>query len=187
MTSRDPRVLALLDGREPVSVIDVVWARPLRISAYLGAAPLPDDLVTSVRCLVTVGEDVVVCTNQKGLDHAWPGGRREPGETYDETVSREVREETGWRIAAGSIAHLGFLHLFNSGEPLAPYPHPDVLQVVTTATASDRAAEDWTDVEGYEVSSRLVPLREAARVISAEEPMCVPFLEHLDRLRQPGV
>lgn len=183
-TSRDPRVLALLAGREPASVVDVAWARPLRISAYLGLAPLPDDLVISVRCLVTVGDDVVVCTNQKGLDHAWPGGRREPGETYDETASREVREETGWNIATRSITHLGFLHLFNPGDPQPPYPHPDNLQVVVTARATARAGQDWTDVEGYEVSSRLVPLREAARVISAEEPMCVPFLEHLDRLRR---
>src|SRR5690606_22394396 len=33
VSERDPRVLALLDGRDPIAVTDVEWARRLRISA----------------------------------------------------------------------------------------------------------------------------------------------------------
>lgn len=183
MATRDARVLDLLAGREPASITDVEWRRPLRISGYLGAVELPDDLVTSVRCLVTVGHQVVMCANRAGLIHAWPGGRREQGETFDATARREVLEETGWILDADPVTALGFLHLYNSGPPLDPFPHPDVLYAVVTARAAERAAEDWTDVEGYEISSRLTPLRDAASSVSAEEPMCVPFLEHLARLR----
>lgn len=184
MATRDPRVLDLLTGREPESTIDVQWSRPMQVSAYLGPAALPEDLVTSVRCLVIVGDQVVLCTNRDGITHAWPGGRREAGETFDATARREVREETGWLLDAAPVTALGFLHLFNSGAPLAPFPHPDVLQLVVVAEATGRAAEDWTDVEGYETSSRLVPLSDAARSISAQDATCVPFLEHLARQRR---
>lgn len=176
---RDPRVLALLRDRRPASTTDVSWARPIRITAYVGAAPLPDDLVVSVRCVVLVGDDVVVCTNLDGRSHAWPGGRRETGETFVETAVREVHEETGWLLDPASVTEIGFLHLHNLGEPLEPYPHPDTLQVVLTARAHRRAAPQWTDVEGYEVSSELLPIALAVEAISAEEPMCVPFLRKI--------
>ena len=176
---RDRRLLSLLDRRTPTSVTEVSWARPLRISTYVGAADLPDELVTSVRCLVVVNDDIVVCTTAAGRVHTWPGGRRVAGEDHEATAAREVHEETGWLIDPDGVASIGFLHLYNLGEPLAPYPHPDTLQLVVVASASTRAADDWSDVEGYEVSSRLVPLNQAQQLVSAEEPMCLPFLQHV--------
>lgn len=176
---RDERLLQLLEGRTAVTVTNVTWARPLRISTYLGVAELPEDLVVSVRCLVRVGDQVVVCTNADGRTHAWPGGRREPGEDYVATACREVWEETGWHLDPTTVESIGFLHLLNLGEPLDPYPHPDVLQVVTTAKASTRQADDWTDLECYELRSELMDVIEAAGAISVEEPMCIPYLHHL--------
>lgn len=176
---RDHRLLALLDGRTPAAVTEVSWARPLRIGVYVGEAELPDDLVTSVRCLVIVGDQIVVCTTVEGRCHVWPGGRRRAGESYAETAAREVYEETGWFIDPESVTAMGFLHLRNLGEPLAPYPYPDTLQLVVSASASRRAASDWTDTESYEVSSRLVPLDEAPLVVSRDEPMCIQFVRHL--------
>jgi ADP-ribose pyrophosphatase YjhB (NUDIX family) len=181
--ARDRRLLGLLKDRTPASVTEVVWARPLRISAYVGAAALPENLVMSVRCLVLVDDHVVLCTNVDRRSHAWPGGRRLPGEAYKETARREVHEETGWFIDPNSVTPIGFLHLHNLGEPLEPYPHPDTLQLVVAASASERAGDDWTDTEGYELSSRLVPLSEAQRFVSQDEPMCVPFLHHLQDTR----
>lgn len=182
--TRDPRLLDLLSSRTPASVTDVQWARPLRISAFVGAAPLPDDLVMSVRCLVLVGDEVLLCTTVEGRSHAWPGGHRLPGESFAETAAREVHEETGWLLDPAAVDEIGFLHLHNVGEPLEGYPHPDTLQAVLVASATGRSAMDWTDVEGYEVSSRLVPLGTAADLVSPEEPMCLPFLRHIDRTRR---
>lgn len=182
--NRDGRILRLLAGRTPMSVTEVTWARPLRISAYLAVAELPDDLVVSVRCIVRVDDQVVVCTNADGRTHAWPGGRREPGEGYVDTACREVWEETGWRLESSTVEVIGFLHLFNLGEPLEPYPHPDVVQVVTTAAATSRQADDWTDLEGYELHSDLMAIDDAVGAISVEEPMCIPYLLDLASRRR---
>ena len=182
--ARDLRLLELLRGRTPVSVLDVKWRRPIRISAYVGAAEMPQDLVTSVRCIVRIDDSVVLCRNRDGRTHAMPGGHRQPGESYADTARREVEEETGWLIDTDSLTQLGFLHLYNLGEPLDPYPHPDVLQLVTAAMATGRAAEAWTDADGYELSSKLVPLSEAEHHVSAEEAQSNPFLRALRALDQ---
>ena len=176
---RHPELLALLERCTPAIQRDDVWARPIHMTSYVGAEQLPDELVTSIRVIVVVGDHVVVCTNADGHMHAWPGGRREPGETYIETACREVREETGWIVDPSSLEAIGFLHVFNTGDPLPPYPHPDVLQLVMVGRASERAAEEWTDTEGYEVSSQLVRLSDSVALITEGEPMCVPFLELL--------
>ena len=181
MTDRDQRVLDLLDGREPASVVEVQWRRPLTIASHVGEAELPDDLVTGVRCLVVVDGCLVMCTNVRGLTHPWPGGRRDPDESLVQTAVREVHEETGWHVEPGSIVPIGFLHLFNNGERFGPYPHPDSLQLVVRVSASERAAGDWTDTEGYELSSALVPIAEAGDAVSPEEPMALPFIQLLAR------
>jgi 8-oxo-dGTP pyrophosphatase MutT (NUDIX family) len=171
---RDPRLLAVLEASAPACPPEnVTWARPMVITAYLSDAELPDEVVVSIRVIVRVGDGVVVCTNIGGSSHCTPGGQREPGETYAETACREVREETGWLVDPASLERLGFLHLFNLGEPNPPYPHPDVIQLVYVGRATERAAEEWTDTEGYELSSRVVPLTEPCEL----EPLCVPFLE----------
>lgn len=157
---RDPRLLDLLDRSAPAAATDVTWARPLRISTHLGRHELPDELITSVRCLVQVEDQVVVCSNVDGRTEVLPGGRREPGETLTQTVCREVHEETGFALRTDTLAMLGFLHLFNKGEPQPPYPHPDALMLVMTGHAAPRGDETWTDTEGYVLSSRLQPLDE---------------------------
>ena len=175
---RDPRLLALLERCTPACEPDhVEWTRPLDVTAYLSTDALPDELVTSVRVIVRVDDDVVVCTNRDG-SHVWPGGHREPGETLVETACREVHEETGWLLDAESVEQVGFLLLTNLGEPNPPYPHPDSIHVVMAGRARERAAEEWTDVEGWELSSALCPLRELGVEV---ERLCGPFLELLRR------
>jgi 8-oxo-dGTP pyrophosphatase MutT (NUDIX family) len=174
---RRPDLLALLDEREPACTTDVAWRNGtinLRLTSFVGVADLPDDLLVSVRVIVRVGDQVVVCTNADGTSHAWPGGRREPGETHGETACREILEETGWILDAASIEPLGFLHLYNLGEPFEQYPFPDAVHLVVAARAVERAADDWTDTEGFEVSSRLVDLDAVCDELRAEEPMCIP-------------
>ena len=146
----------------------------MSVAAYLGSATLPDHLVTSVRCLVFVRGQIVVCETPNDT-HVMPGGRRESGESYEQTVCREVHEETGWLVEPSALRPLGFLH-FHVLEVLRPevIPHTDFLQVVFTAEAREHATPDdtagWIDPAGWEQRSSLVDPAAAAELgISAAE------------------
>ncbi|HEX5404109.1 MAG TPA: NUDIX domain-containing protein [Pseudonocardiaceae bacterium] len=171
---RHPDVARLLASRRPAATRDMAWLNgtlPLRVSAYTTPTELPVDVVSSVRCVVRVGELIVFCANRDGA-HPWPGGRREPGESYADTAIREVHEETGWLLDRDSIRPLGWLHLEHLGPRTDDrYPYPDLLQVVLSGTATERDGGvdvDWTDTEGYELSSRLVTIEEARATTSIE-------------------
>lgn len=136
-------------------------------------------MITSVRCIVTTDEGVVRCHNRDGT-HLWPGGRREEGETFEQTAIREVLEETGWRLDPPSLHHLGWLHFeYLSQRPDDwPFPHPDFVQLVYTAVGVRRAAaadgEEWSDTDGWEQTSDVVPWNELDA-----DALTVPFLELL--------
>ena len=178
--TRHPAFERVLETVEPVCARNEVWGAkqnlPLRICAYPLPTELPDTIVSSIRCIVRVDDAVVVCSNAGG-SHPWPGGRREPGETFVETACREVEEETGWRVDPASLRELGWLH-FEHLTPQPddwPFPHPDFLQVVFTGIAIDRAGDGaWTDTEGWETSSRLVPLERVAAELN--DDLAAPFL-----------
>jgi hypothetical protein len=182
---RHPGLLAVLAASTPTAVIEQSpeqGAMPVpagrkyclrRISAYLGAQDIPDELITSVRCLVQAGGRVVVCTNRDGISHPWPGGRREPGETIRATAIREVHEETGWLVEEASLHQLGWLHLeYLRPQPEDhPYPHPDFCQVVLAGKAAERTcghAASWTDTDGYETSSQLMTVEDAWQAVSGD-------------------
>ena len=183
--SRHPAIDSLSETAPPaVAVEQTSWydgAMPLRVSAHLGQCELPEWLVSSVRCLVQVDDNIVVCTTPDGAD-PWPGGRREPGESYWQTARREVYEETGWLIRAEGFAMLGWLH-FECLCPLPddhPYPHLDFLQVVYAAMAEQRATPadtTWVDVDEWVESSQLLPPTVAERLVTA--PCATPFLQTL--------
>lgn len=156
---------------------------PLRVSAYVGEAELPDEIVTSVRCIVKVGSEIVVCTNRDGT-HPMPGGRREPGESFVQTAAREVEEETGWLIRPGSFGLIGWLHLEHlKAQPADwPYPHPDFCQVVGVAEARERIGgrdSQWADTDGYELVSRLLSMPDALSAVSGQDLLSSVFLEAL--------
>lgn len=183
---RHPELARVLAGTKPIATTETAWANgtvPLRVAAYAGLVDLPDELVLSVRCLVRVGERLVVCTNVDGIAHPWPGGRREPGESLAETAVREVHEETGWLLQAESFRLLGWLHL----EHLLPvpggypWPNPDFCQVVGTAEAVRRTGgidSDWRDTEGYEARSELMLIGDALAAVGAD-PVSHAFVELL--------
>jgi ADP-ribose pyrophosphatase YjhB (NUDIX family) len=180
-----PHLAALLRDRRPLATQRTAWgngAIPLEICAYAGADELPAELVTSVRCIVVVGDRLVLCSNEDGV-HPWPGGRREDGESYLDTAVREVHEETGWRLDRPSLQRLGWLHLRHLG-PCPPgyvYPYPDFLQLVFAATARERDGDSrggWTDLDGHEQSSALVGSADALERIS-KDAVATAFLRLL--------
>lgn len=185
---RHPAMTKLLVSTEvsPAAVQETAWANgavPLRVAAHTRTAELPDELVLSVRCIVLVEKDIVVCSNRDDILHPWPGGRREGKETLVETASREVHEETGWLIDPRSLRRLGWLHFEHLREQPVdhPWPHPDFLQVVHAGRALDRdggADVEWTDAEGYELSSQRMTLVDAAAALRQNQ-LALPFLRML--------
>jgi 8-oxo-dGTP pyrophosphatase MutT (NUDIX family) len=114
-----------------------VWSGlRLRVTSYLSQELPPLGLVTSVRCvLLRIAKagsgmhEVLVVREQNGA-HLWPGGRREPHETLNETAQREVLEETGWTVTG--MRMLGFVryHHLTPRPDGYQYPYPDFLQVI---------------------------------------------------------
>jgi len=170
---RHPAISEILRSAIAVGAVTTRWDTvALRVSAYTPLVELPDEFVTSVRCIVTVNDMVVMCTNRGGT-HPWPGGRREPGETFAQAARREVLEETGWVLDPDSVRPLGWLHLEHLESPPDdyPYPHPDFLQIVLAARAKERIIGgdgDWTDTDGYESTAFLVPRQDVAANLSGD-------------------
>jgi 8-oxo-dGTP pyrophosphatase MutT (NUDIX family) len=75
-----------------------------------------------------------------------PGGRREQGETLEQTLRREVIEETDWAINAPRLLGCLHFHHLSSKPPGYAYPYPDFVQPVFIANAvryvSERRVHD---------------------------------------------
>jgi len=134
------------------------------VAAYLTNIDPPLELVVSARAIALRGGEVFVFESE-GQTHAIPGGRREPGESPDVALVREIREETGCAIV-GAPRRLGILHLRN----LTPrpkelrYPYPDTLQwVFVTEVAGDAAPSDDPFVD----DGRFVPVAEARSLLAS--------------------
>jgi ADP-ribose pyrophosphatase YjhB (NUDIX family) len=153
----------------------------LRIRGYLTDQAPPLAYVSSVRAVVLRGDDVLVFRDKGGAPHLLPGGRREGDEPIETTLRREVREETGWEIAAPR--RLGFIH-FHHLTPRPPgyaHPYPDFVQLVYAAEAESHTP-DAPIVDEWVVESALRPIAEFGQIGIARGELL--FLEQA--LRQRG-
>lgn len=140
-----------------------VWgdgALPLCIRTYLSKEMPPLAYVTSVRALVFRDVEVLVVQDFKNSFHLTPGGRREMGETLEQTLHREILEETGWTIIRAAL--LGFMHFHHlAARPLDyPYPHPDFVQLIYVADAGQFVPEAQVPSE-YELATGFRPITSA--------------------------
>lgn len=136
-----------------------------------------------MRCVVVRDDRVLVCEDSHPATHIWPGGRREPGESLVETAVREVHEETGWNLDPTTIASLGVIHFeHTTAMPVDhPYPYPDFVQVVFSASGTP-GPKGWRDKDdGYVERSYLADLLAVAELpITATERL---FLDAALQLR----
>jgi 8-oxo-dGTP pyrophosphatase MutT (NUDIX family) len=123
--SVDPQAWLLEQAslRDVLAEVTATWGDSrLAIRYYLGDSPPPSSLVTSVRAVLFHEQTVMMAQDGAHTYHVMPGGRREPGETIESTLRRELLEETGWRVA--SHHPFGFAHFRHLTPRPADYPYP---------------------------------------------------------------
>jgi len=145
----DPELEAFLAGRTPFARETATWGDlDLVIRYFQATEPPPEHLVTSVRAVIFSHGRVLTVREPDGTEHIVPGGRRVTGESFEETVRREVLEETRWTV--GDLSLLSVVH-FEITSPVPegyPYPHPDFLQLIYITDASEyhpnrEIDDDW--------------------------------------------
>ena len=132
----------------------------LQVKSYRVVCPAPSTLITSVRGIIVNRGQVLVINEADGGVHVTPGGRREAKEEYEETLRREVLEESGWTI--GGIEFLGYVHFYHlTARPKDYlYPYPDFFQLIYIATAKDFQESD-RQIGGWEVGAEFVEIEKA--------------------------
>lgn len=150
-----------LKNKHPIATDSDVWANgtmPLTIKSYCCPEMPPSEYITSIRCILLHQDKVLVMRNSNG-HHIIPGGRIEEGEHFEQTLKRELLEETGWTLS--DHTYLGFMH-FHHLKPKPPqykYPHPDFLQLIYTAQAQAFNA-DAKCADDYEIEATFCDLIE---------------------------
>ena len=107
----------------------------MRIEYFVSAESPPLSLISSVRAVIFRNEEVLVVRDEGEKYHIVPGGRREADETIEQTLRREVLEETGWQI--GTLKPLGYAHFRHlTPKPSGyKYPYPDFYWLYFVASA----------------------------------------------------
>ena len=132
----------------------------LQVRAYLTGQLPPLDWITSVRAIVRRAAEIVVVRDPE-RHHIFPGGRRETGESLEQTLRREILEETGWEIGSPRLLGLMHVHHLTAQPANYPYPYPDFVQLIFVADALHYQAVA-KETDGYELSAELMP-RETVR------------------------
>lgn len=165
---------AFLAAHEPSAHDTAVWAGgalSLQIACYLGAEAPPLDAVTSVRCLV-FRDGAVLVVRERVDCHILPGGRREPGETLEQTARREVLEETGWSL--GALVPLGFLYFRPTSDARLGHSSssPDFIHRVYMAEA-EHFDSGALQPDGNELGAEFRPLTEVASLELTADQHCL--------------
>ena len=147
---------------------------PFDVRSYITYICPPKEYVVSARCLVTQGDSVLVVRTQDDESHVLPGGHIGLGESYQDAIRRELREETGWSVS--DLSYLGFISLTRlvpkPKEIQAPHPHFCHLVYSARAKAHDASAKLSDD---YEQSSAFVRYNEVLEIL--DDPINLSFLK----------
>jgi ADP-ribose pyrophosphatase YjhB (NUDIX family) len=135
----EPDLAAFLARHWPLGVGQAAWlngALQLRVTDYLADASPPIEFVNSVRGIVFQSDAVLVVRGLLEADalHIVPGGRREHDETLEQTLRREVLEETGWTLKHAALLGFSHFHILDR-PPEYRLAHSGFLNVVFIADA----------------------------------------------------
>lgn len=89
---------------------------------YASHIPAPDDQIATVVAYVFDDKNQLALTLHPQRGWGLPGGHREAGETIQEAIYREVKEETSIEIT--QIKPIGYINMKISGEKPTGYPYP---------------------------------------------------------------
>jgi ADP-ribose pyrophosphatase YjhB (NUDIX family) len=146
----DPQLFAFLASLSPLARETDQWGElTFQVAGYLTASAPPLEYVTSVRAIVTQGENALVITSPD-REHILPGGRCELGESL---------LETGWSLTSLRLPGFTQFHHLTPKPDGYAYPYPDFLQVVYAATA-ETYHEDQRAIDEYVLDARFLPLAE---------------------------
>lgn len=110
--------------------------------------PLPRvDVGYAVITNPKTGRVLMVC-NRRSYGDSWslPGGSREPGETLEQTVAREVAEETGLVVEVGGIVAVGE-RIRNTHALIVTFSAVPVGGSLALQEDEDVVALEWATVE----------------------------------------
>lgn len=115
---------------------------PLEFRACLSDELPPRAFVGSARAIVLRGDKVLLI--QSSVPILSVGGRCQPEETVEQTLLREVAEETGWKVSP--VAVIGFIHCRHLDEQRPDWERPapdfiDPLFAVLAQTFDERLRE----------------------------------------------
>jgi 8-oxo-dGTP pyrophosphatase MutT (NUDIX family) len=133
-----------------------------RLSTYLCARLPPLELIGSARAVLlrTRPATEVMVVRDPGSVHILPGGRRLAGESLEQTLRRELLEETGWTI---SQPHLLGVRRFHHCRTPAGRPAPEFFHAVFVACA-DSLHPERREIGGYELEAGFRPLADVRRL-----------------------
>ncbi|MEU5780289.1 NUDIX hydrolase [Micromonospora lupini] len=129
-----------------------------------------DALVTNVHVVGFSGDQVILCRDDRDV---WflPGGTREPGESVEDCVGRELLEEAG-AVLTSPLTVVGAHHCVTDRPlPYRPHqPHPEKAWLWCTADAAIVQAPTMPEDAEQIVEVRAVPVAEAAVLLLTDQP-----------------
>lgn len=157
-----------------------VWSDGTPWNFYVSSEMVDDELITAAFCVVTYQGKVAVI-KQRDRGYELPGGHRELAETPQETIRREIREETG--LIVYNLKLFGHKEVKPRArvprrEPGSFYPYPTSYVLYFHA----EAMEVLEDALGEDVESvELLNYAEARTRLSQSDQNHHLILEHLLR------
>jgi ADP-ribose pyrophosphatase YjhB (NUDIX family) len=146
----------------------------LRVISYFCIEVPSLEFVTSVRGVVVSNSHVLVLRNHDET-HIVPGGRREKGETLEETLQREILEETGWVTSNYQMLGIWHFHHLTPKPANFPYLYPDFLHILYAARPTEYLP-DARLKDDYELESKFIPIEEV-KTLKLQQPSQFLFLQ----------
>lgn len=141
-----------------------------------------DALISRIHVVARTEGGVVVCRSANGWRFL-PGGTREPGETVEQTVDRELVEEAGAR-RTGSLTWIGAHRADHRGpQPYRPHlPHPLAFWAyAATDVVIEQAPTNPADGEDV-VEVTALPVAEAVAFLTPNDPIHADVLRLAERM-----